>query len=389
MAIYQRMSTYYPEDTPYRPQKRVYPSNGFGDTEWLRKQAEWMATINLSKVDTWEYPLKTSPRPKGRATHVIITEYDLPRKNSVPHDLVLASNGEIWYDDSGWQYLGKLDPKTGNVTEYPVPTFNPDFPVGMLDLQKDKDGNLWPAMMDQGKLMKFDVKTLQFKFWELPKEENLNVQQINFLMPYYSDVDGKVWTDDMNIGEVRRLDVNTGHVDLLKVLDELPGGAKGHGLYDFAADSKNNGYLLDITGGTIIKVDAKTTKVTMFPTPTPASGPRRGTMDSQDRLWFGEYRGNRIGMFDTKTEKFQEWLAPIPWTAPYGAMLDNKGDVWSMGITTDRVQRWDPKSGQVIDYLMPRNSSLRRIDLDNSSAHTILWAPNKNSASIIKVEPLD
>ena len=388
MDIYKLMSTFYPEDTPYRPQKRVYPANP-PNLVALRKQAEWMATINLSKVDTWAYPLKTIPRPKGRATHVIITEYDLPRKNSVPHDLVLAKDGMIWYDDSGWQYLGKLNPKTGSVTEYPVPTFNPENPVGMLDLQADKDGNLWPAMMDQGKLVKFDTKTLKFKVWDLPKEDNLIVQQINFLMPYHSDVDGKVWTNDMNTEEVRRLDVNTGHIDILKVFDELPGGAKGHGFYDFAADSQNNGYLLDIGGGTIVKVDAKTMKVSMFPTPMPASGPRRGTMDSQDRLWFGEYRGNRIGMFDTKTEKFQEWPAPIPYTAPYGAIMADNGEVWSAGISTDRVQRWDTKTGQVIDYLLPRYESLRRIGLDSSSGRTIFWAPNKNSASIVKVEPLD
>jgi streptogramin lyase len=94
-------------------------------------------------------------------------------------------------------------------------------------------------------------------------------------------------------------------------------------------------------------------------------------------------------MFDTKTEKFQEWVAPLPYTAPYSAVLDDKGEVWSAGISTDRVQRWDPKTGQVIEYLLPRYESLRRIGLDNSSAHTIFWAPNKNSASIIKVEPLD
>ena len=33
----------------------------------------------------WEYPLKTLPRPSGRATHVVITEYDLPRKTLQPH----------------------------------------------------------------------------------------------------------------------------------------------------------------------------------------------------------------------------------------------------------------------------------------------------------------
>lgn len=50
-------------------------------------------------------------------------------------------------------------------------------------------------------------------------------------------------------------------------------------------------------------------------------------MDSQDRLWLGEYRGNRIGMFDTRKKRFEEWVAPNPWTAPYGASLNKRGVV--------------------------------------------------------------
>ena len=44
------------------------------------KFAEYLASINLSsgKNGKWNYELKTFPRPKGRATRVIITAYDLP-----------------------------------------------------------------------------------------------------------------------------------------------------------------------------------------------------------------------------------------------------------------------------------------------------------------------
>ena len=51
----------------------------------------------------------------------------------------------------------------------------------------------------------------------------------------------------------------------------------------------------------------KTGDVKMFEVPTAGSAPRRGQMDSQDRLWFAQYRGDRIAMFDTKTEAFKEW----------------------------------------------------------------------------------
>ena len=56
--------------------------------------AKFLSTINLSSTSEWKYELKTRPRPTGRATRVIITEYDLPDPGRLPHDADL--------DDKGW-----------------------------------------------------------------------------------------------------------------------------------------------------------------------------------------------------------------------------------------------------------------------------------------------
>jgi len=83
--------------------------------------ADWLATVNRSRSPLHTYPLKTLPRPTGRATRVIVTEYDLPRKSIEPHDVILDRDGMVWYSDFGAMSLGKMDPKTGKVTEYPIP----------------------------------------------------------------------------------------------------------------------------------------------------------------------------------------------------------------------------------------------------------------------------
>jgi hypothetical protein len=82
------------------------------------------STINLSAGER-SYPLKADPRPKGKATRVIITEYDLPRRIAMPHDVQMDSRGMLWYSDFGSQYVGRLDPKTGEATEYPIPVTKP------------------------------------------------------------------------------------------------------------------------------------------------------------------------------------------------------------------------------------------------------------------------
>ena len=89
------------------------------------------------------------PRPSGRATRVIYTEYDLPRETIEPHDVIVDKDGIAWYSNFGEQNLGRLDPKTGKVTEFPVPEHKPGFPTGFLALRADRDGNLWLGNMYQ------------------------------------------------------------------------------------------------------------------------------------------------------------------------------------------------------------------------------------------------
>ena len=48
--------------------------------EGWRRQATYLSSLNLSKAPHWNYSFKILPRPKGRATHVIYTEYDLPQR---------------------------------------------------------------------------------------------------------------------------------------------------------------------------------------------------------------------------------------------------------------------------------------------------------------------
>lgn len=127
----------------------------------------------------------------------------------------------------------------------------------------------------------------------------------------------------------------------------------------------------------------------LIPTPTPRSRPRRGRMDAQDRLWFAEFNGGKIGMFDTRTEKFQEWSVPTPYTAPYDVVLDKHGEVWGAGMETDRIMRMDPKTGTFTEYLLPRQTNIRRVFVDNSTTPVTFWVGNNESASIVKVEPLD
>jgi len=389
VQVLKRMRTYAQGSTPLRPQVRPGvrdPSPA--QQQQMTKFAQYLSTINLSKVAKWEYPLKTLPRPKGKATRVIITEYDLPRPEAMPHDAAVDAEGMVWYSDFGSQYLGKLDPKTAKAVEYPVPVTKPGAPAGALDLGFDPEGNVWLGMMYQGSIAKFDRKTQKFQTWSAPKFMENNEARLAMVDPRHLNLDGKVWIGG---DDEYRLDLKTGEwytVDYSRGLPKDGPPADRLGSYGVISDSKNNFYGTNFSGQYIIKIDANTLNVTPFPTPTPNSAPRRGHMDPQDRLWFAEYRGNMIGMFDTKTERTREWAVPTAWTNPYDAILDKNGYAWTGGMTNDYVVRLNTKTEEFIEYLLPRTTNIRRVNVDNSTNPPTFWVGNNHGAAIIKIEPL-
>jgi virginiamycin B lyase len=58
-------------------------------------------------------------------------------------------------------------------------------------------------------------------------------------------------------------------------------------------------------------------------------------------------------------------------------------------MTTDRLDRLDPKTGQVIEYLMPRDTNMRRVFVDNSTTPATIWTGSNHGAAVVKIEPQD
>lgn len=68
---------------------------------------------------------------------------------------------------------------------------------------------------------------------------------------------------------------------------------------------------------------------------------------------------------------------------------------WSCRSTTrsmgrsDHVVRVNTRTGETVEYLLPRATNIRRVNVDNSTNPPTFWVGNNLGASIIKVEPLD
>ena len=400
LHVLERMDGYVTSAFPGNPQRlpagRVTPFAERSEQRQAarRRQADYLAHINLSS-GTRGYALETFPRPTGRSTRVVITEYDLPDQSRAPHDAEVGPDGMVWYPDFGQQYLGRLDPRTGEVTEFQVPEARPGNPTGILALRLDKDGNPWGGNMFQGSIFKFDRQRETFQVWKVPDEleqprgaYGTRILQVNHAAPESSHVDGKVWLQNRSIAGVHRLDLATGE---FKSFEPFLGSTRrSHNLYGISPDSQNNLWFMDFSNEHIGRIDARTGAITLYETPTLGSRPRRGTVDSHDRVWYAGFGASVIGMFDPRTEKFQEWRPPTPRTKPYDVAVDKNGDVWTGSMFTDRVVRLNPATGEFIEYLLPRKGvNIRRVFVDDSTTPVTLWIGSNHGASIIALQALD
>ena len=333
--VITRMMGYAQVSQPIKPQRRVEANRG-GDPEQYRKNAEFLSSVNLSSVAQWEYHLKTLPRPTGKATHVIITEYDLPRPTIEPHDVIVDEHGIVWYTDFGEMFIGRLDPKTGALKEFPVPKLKEGYPEGLLDIEEDKSGDMWAGMMYQGALAHFDRKTETIKTYSLPAQWNDDAAQPNMLGMRY-DVDGKIWTDSAGHYDIFRLDVKTGNYERFEPMKQLPDSCCGT-IYGIDSDSHNNLYFTDFATDYIGRIDSKTGALTGFQTLTANFGPRRIRTDAQDRAFFGEHCTIPYRNARSRNEKrLRNGFCRLPWSDPYYVIP---------GQGRQRVYRWH-------DYRLP------------------------------------
>jgi virginiamycin B lyase len=387
MALIPRMMHYGENSKADHPQyalDRRPTSEPKGDL--LRSLAEYYASINRSSGPR-SFALKPAPRPTGRATRVIMTEYELPRPDlTEPHDVMVDGDGTVWYSDFAEPVLGELDPKTGHVTEHALPVFKPTQPNGSLNLELDSDGNPWVAMLYQVAVAKFDKRTRELRTYQLPAEFDNPRAQVGMLDPRHLNVDGKVWVDEGGSKTFFRLDPVTGKFEWMKPFKNLPEPTR-HSAYGIAADADNNLWFMDYADRNIGRTDKSGTTL-IYPVPTPASRPRRGHMTGDGRLAFAEFVGDKIGIFDTKTQQVQEWPVPADF-APYDAVLDKNDDLWTGGMNTDRIFRLDTRTGQSVSYLLPQPTNIRRVFVDNSTTPVTFWIGNNHHGSIVKLEPLD
>ena len=109
--------------------------------------------------------------PATAWAEVAVQAYALPSGGGVPHDVAVGSDGIVWYTAQRDGKLGRLDPATGKVAEWPSPSGPKSAPYGISAIHDV----LWYSESEAkpNTVVRFDPKTEKFQSWTIPGGGNI------------------------------------------------------------------------------------------------------------------------------------------------------------------------------------------------------------------------
>jgi virginiamycin B lyase len=350
------------------------PAGRFNDEDESRL-VHWLATVR--GPDSEDPLFVTLPRPQGRQTKVVITEYELPRLELATHDVSGDAQGNIWYSTHRSSYVGRLDPKTGIVKEFHVPEVEPGALPGTHWIHVDPNGIVWGSENWAHNIWRLDPKTEEFTKVHWNVREPINAPMGG---NYALDPQGFIWKARNNA--VTKVDPKTGQ-EVMSYPTKKFGSTYG------SAMSKDGRYF---GGGAwphdgVVVVDTKTGEV-FEPDASRNAGPARGEFDLDDNYWSGGRDGVLV-KFDTKKKRLFEYRLPTPFASMYSAQADKNGEIWAGEMHGGRYFRFNPKTEQWTEYVLPEPYGFDRQSwIDNSTDPVTVWYTD-HDGWITRIQPLE
>jgi virginiamycin B lyase len=337
--------------------RRVVNSN-YSPAEWqnvVNMMVAAGAPINQEEANqirdylTASFPGKPRPKPvviDGPAK-VEFLAWNVPTPGSRPHDPLAMPDGSIWWSGQFANKLGRLDPQTGELKEYPLPTH-----AGPHGLINDKEGNIWYAGNFGGHIGKLDPKSGEVKIYKLPDPKARDPHTPLF------DKNGVLWFSVQNGGFMGRLDPKTGDIKLV-----TPAGAPGQQPYAlrFLSDGVTPWFSY-FGSNKLAKVDPVTMEVKEYVLPDSRTRVRRMGVTSDDMIWFGDWSNGRLTRFDPRTGEVKSWQGPGGQASqPYGFTVINDV-IWYVesNLRPNTLVRFDPKTEKFQSWIIPSGGGIVR-----------------------------
>src|SRR5688572_29744954 len=230
-----------------------------------------------------------------------IQEWKVPTLGQRSRDPVETADGMIWWAGQFGNVVGRLNPRTGEMKEIPLPPG-----ARPHSITPDAQGNIWYTGNANGTIGRIEGKTHEIKVYPMPDPMAKDPHTAEFT------ADGTLMFSLQNSQMIGRLIPATGEVKLIKL------SAPEKNPYGVKIDRAGIAWISCAESNCILRVDPKTMELREFKLPEGSSA-RRLAFTSDGMLWYGNEGLGTVGRLDTKTGATKEWPSPNgKASVPYG-----------------------------------------------------------------------
>ncbi len=269
---------------------------------------------------------------------------ELALSNDVaPYGIAVDKNDVVWFAETGTGSIGRYDPTTGTLNEYPLPqTGSRPFYI-----TTSTNGTLWISETQYNQIVMFDTSTNTFKAYSIPTSGSV---------PGGLCLDnlGNVWFTEEIGNNIGRLNPSTG------VITEFPIPTTDSIPIQTAVDQRGFVWFTESKGEKIGMINPSNGTITEFQPQNATNetllGPTGITIAPDGSVWFSEHGGNRITQFIPANDTFHQHPLPTERAFPFGITYQSNR-VWFVEHVANSIATFDPTTGSFNSFPIPNNSS--------------------------------
>ncbi|KAG4413582.1 hypothetical protein IFR04_013284 [Cadophora malorum] len=289
------------------------------------------------------------------------TYYPFDTPLTGPCDLTTGPDGAIWSSNFITNTIGRVDPVTGEVTEYQVPSVNlPNPRLGDLGgragfscvIQPGSDGFLYAASGIRNELIKINPTTKDIKVFRPPSTGELpsvigNLEPFNDM---WRGPEGMLYTQTTaNV-------ISYFTYDTEEFIDFRPPTPLAGPLGIYIA-SDGYAWFCEFFANKVGRLDFNTGEIIEYDIPIPLSSCaviRAETSDAEGTyVWFTAFTGNYNGRVNIQTGEIKAFPSTSLLSFPTENTVDGEGNVWFSTATRNSVNKLNPNTGEITSVKQP------------------------------------
>ena len=363
----------------------IYSSTGYTHERW-RFVVDTMIDLPEPLVsDLTQYLASTFPERYDRRPllvpgdhNVTFQEWSVPTLGQRPRDPLMTPDGIIWWAGMFGSLIGRLDPATGEMTEWKL---DPQAtPHSIID---DAQGNIWYTGNGNGTVGMLDPDTGEITVYPMPDPEARDPHTPLFTR------NGDLWFTLQNSNMIGRLVPDTGDIRLTDAPTE---GARPYGIDE---DSSGMIWIAYRGAPAIARVDPDSWEITEFETPNPDpeshSGLqyiRRLSIDSNDMIWYVDSGRGYLGRLNPETGEIREWLTPNGHRSHPYAIRVIDDIVWlnESEMRPDVLLRFDPETEQFQSWPIPSGIGIIRNMRATHDGNLVIHQSSTNTVGLVLID---